>query len=102
MALSIRFVPKTGRANLHTHGGHDYPTGGSATVDVPYDQALAIHDDQAIRLMVVGTTAERPGNDPARTNWPPRVMYDSTLGKPIFLVVGSNPAAWVDINGASV
>jgi hypothetical protein len=34
-------------------------------------------------------------------NFPPVAMYDSTLGKPIFLVPGSNQATWVDITGAA-
>ena len=61
-----------------------------------------IHSDQGTKLMVIGTTAERPVNVPGRLNWPPSVMYDATLGNPIFLVLGSNPARWVNIGGAAV
>jgi hypothetical protein len=52
--------------------------------------------------MVVGTTADRPANVPGRINWPPREMYDTTLGAPIFLVTGSYPARWVNIMGSAV
>ena len=52
--------------------------------------------------MVIGTTAERPVNDPGLINWPPSVMYDSTLSSDIFLVQGSKPARWVNLLGAAV
>jgi hypothetical protein len=72
------------------------------TVDVPFTDAETIHADQATRLMVIGTTADRPSNIPGRVNWPPREMYDTTLGAPIFLVSGSNPSRWVNITGSAV
>jgi hypothetical protein len=99
MTLAIRFysaVAKTLSAN-----GRTYSVTAGGTVDVPYSDGLAIQSDQATRLMITGATSDRPGNTGA-IGWPPTSMYDSSLGKPIFLVPGSNPASWVDISGASV
>jgi hypothetical protein len=53
-------------------------------------------------LMILGYTADRPVNIPGTINWPPPVMFDRTLGGPIFLVPGSNPARWVNISGSAV
>jgi hypothetical protein len=97
--LAIRFVPKAGLAVLSANG-RTYPVAGAATLDIPFPDASAIQSDQATRLMVTGDTSDRPSNDPGRISWPPSAMYDLTLGKVIFLVPGSNPAAWVDIAGA--
>ena len=55
-----------------------------------------------MKLMVMGTTADRPVNVTGRVNWPPSAMYDTTLGGPIFLVPGSNPGKWVNISGSAV
>jgi hypothetical protein len=101
MTLAIRFIPNAGRAIIYAASGRTYQSTG-ATVDVPFPDADTIHPDQATRLMVVGATADRPVNIPGRINWPPREMYDITLGRPIFLVPGSNPARWVDITGTAV
>ena len=101
MTLAIRFIPNAGRSIIYATSGRTYPTTG-ATVDIPFPDADAIHPDQATRLMIVGTTADRPVNIPGRINWPPREMYDTTLGRPIFLVPGSNVARWVEITGTAV
>jgi hypothetical protein len=101
MTLAIRFIPNAGRRFIYAESGRSYPSTG-ATVDIPFPDAETIQPDQATKLMVIGTTADRPVNDPGRINWPPRVMYDSTRGNPIFLVPGSNPARWVSISGAAV
>ena len=101
MALSIRFLPNPGRAVISSASGSIYRVTGT-TVDIPFPDADTIHSDQATRLMVVGATADRPGNVLGRLNWPPREMYDTTLGGPIFLVPGSNPARWVNISGGTV
>ena len=101
MTLAIRFIPNTGRTVLQAASGRAYPITG-ATVDVPFPDADMIQSDQATRLMIVGATADRPVNIPGRINWPPREMYDTTLGRPIFLISGSNPARWVDITGTAV
>jgi len=55
-------------------------------------------------LMVSGATTDRPSNAaPGLGGLPlPKVMYDVTLAKPIFVVQGSNPTTWTDITGASV
>ena len=90
MTLAIRFIPNACRAVLRTASGRIYPVRGT-TVDVPFADADTIHSDQATKLMVVGTTADRPVSVPGRINWPQREMYDTTLGAPIFLVSGSNP-----------
>jgi hypothetical protein len=101
MTLAIRFLPSPGRKFLYAASGKAYPTTGT-TVDIPFPDADTIASDQATRLMVVGTTADRPKNVPERIDWPPRQMYDTTLGAPIFLVPGSNPARWVNITGSAV
>jgi hypothetical protein len=99
--LAIRFIPNVGRNFIYGPSGRAYPVMGT-TVDVPFTDAEAIHADQATRLMVIGTTADRPSNIPGRVNWPPREMYDTTLGAPIFLVAGSSPPRWVNITGSPV
>jgi hypothetical protein len=101
MTLAIRFLPNAGRKFIYASTGRAYPVTG-ATVDIPLPDAETIHSDQATKLIAIGTTAERPLNDPGRINWPPSVMYDSTLSSPIFLVSGSNPARWVNLLGAAV
>jgi hypothetical protein len=101
MTLAIRFLPNPGRKVIYGAGGRAYPSTG-ATVDIPFPDAEAIQSDQATRLMIIGTTADRPGNVPGRINWPPRQMFDTTLGAPIFLVPGSNPVRWVNIAGTVV
>jgi hypothetical protein len=99
MALAIRFVAL--RATL-TANGRSYGATVGSTVDIGYSDALAIGPDQGTKLMIVCATADRPTNQPGQINWPPREMYDTTLGKPIFLVPGSSPASWVDISGSAV
>jgi hypothetical protein len=101
MTLAIRFLPNAGRKFVYASTGRAYPVTG-ATVDIPLPDAETIHSDQATKLIAIGTTAERPLNGPGRINWPPSVMYDSTLSSPIFLVPGSNPARWVNLLGAAV
>ena len=101
MTLAIRFLPNAGRKFVYASTGRAYPVTG-ATVDIPLPDAETIHSDQATKLIAIGTTAERPLNGPGRINWPPSVMYDSTLSSPIFLVSGSNPARWVNLLGAAV
>ena len=101
MTLAIRFVPNPGRKVIYSASGRAYPSSG-ATVDIPFPDADTVAADQATRLMIVGTTADRPKNVPDRTDWPPRQMYDTTLAALIFLVPGSNPARWVNIAGAPV
>jgi hypothetical protein len=101
MALGIRFVPNAGRRVIYTPSGRTYPVTGT-TVDIPFPDADAIQSDQATKLMVVGATTDRPVNNASRINWPPREMYDTTLGGPIYLVPGSNPARWVNILGSVV
>jgi hypothetical protein len=101
MTLAIRFIPNAGRSIIYAASGRSHRSTGT-TVDVPFPDADTIHPDQAIRLMIVGTTADRPVNLPGRIDWPPRQVYDTTLGRPIFLVPGSSPARWVDITGATV
>ena len=101
MTLAIRFLPNAGRKFVYASTGRAYPVTG-ATVDIPFPDAEKIHSDQATKLMVIGTTAERPVNDPGLINWPPSVMYDSTLSSDIFLVQGSKPARWVNLLGAAV
>jgi hypothetical protein len=101
MTLAIRFIPKAGRAVIYAASGRTYRSTG-ASVDIPFPDADTIQSDQATRLMIIGRTTDRPVNNPGRIDWPPRVMYDTTLGGPIFLVPGSNPARWVNITGAAV
>ena len=100
MVLAIRFIPNPGRKVIYGASGSTYWVTGM-TVDVPLPDADTIHGDQATKLMVVGTTADRPANVPGRINWPPREMYDTTVGGPIFLVLGSNPPRWVNIAGSA-
>jgi hypothetical protein len=103
MTLAIRFIPNAGRTVIYAASGRTYRrTGAAAWIDVPIPDAETIDPDQAMRLMVIGATADRPVNVPGRINWPPAVMYDATLGNPIFLVPGSNPARWVSISGMPV
>jgi len=71
-------------------------------VDIPFPDADTVQPDQATKLMVVGTTADRPVNEPGRNNWPPLAMFDTTRRQPIFLVPGSTPATWVNIWGGAV
>jgi hypothetical protein len=101
MTLAIRFIPNAGRRVIYAASGRAYQS-ANAWIDVPFPDAETIQPDQATRLMVIGTTADRPVNEPGRINWPPPVMYDPTRGNPIFLVPGSNPARWVSISGAAV
>ena len=101
MTLAIRFLPNSGRKVIYGASGRTYPSTG-ATVDIPFPDADTIASDQATRLMIVGTTADRPTNVPGRIDWPPRQMYDATLGTPVFLVPGSNPTRWVSITGSAV
>ncbi|HEY3909260.1 MAG TPA: hypothetical protein VGM07_05155 [Stellaceae bacterium] len=89
-----------GRSALYANG-RSYAVAGAATVDVPYPDALAIGRDQATRMTIIGATADRPVNIDNVLNWPPPTMYDTTLGAPIFLVPGSNPAAWVGVTGVT-
>jgi hypothetical protein len=102
MTLAIRFIPNTGRTVIYAASGRPYQSTGTAWIDVPFPDAETITPDQAMKLMVIGTTADRPVNVPGRINWPPLEMYDSTRGNPIFLVPGSNPARWVSISGMAV
>jgi len=101
MTLAIRFIPNPGRAVIYGASGSAYRA-TSTTLDIPFPDAETIHSVQATKLMVVGTTADRPVNALGRINWPPREMYDTTLGAPIFLVPGSNPPRWVNIAGLAV
>ncbi len=101
MALVHRFIPVNGRAEI-TANGRRFPVSG-ATVDVPAGDAAAIHSDQAVRVMIVGATADRPTYNPGMINGGvPPSMYDTTLGKPIFSVPNTSPVRWVDITGAVV
>jgi hypothetical protein len=96
MALVIRFVPKAGlaaaagqRAILrHRRRG----LCRRALCRRSGNRARSGDDAHVCRA-----TGDRPVNIAGTTNWPPRVMYDTTLSKPIFLVPGSNPASWTDI-----
>jgi hypothetical protein len=87
MALSIRFVPLPGRTALLANG-RSYAVAGAATVDVPYADAQAIGPDHGNSAHVRRCT-DRPVNIEGVANWPPPMMYDTTLGSPIFLVRGS-------------
>jgi hypothetical protein len=102
MTLSVRFLPVTGGASIRHGSGRAYQVAGAAVVDVPYTEAENMGPDQGQKLMVIGTTAERPTAVSGRTNWPPVMMYDTTLGKPIFAVANSFPTVWKDITGATV
>jgi hypothetical protein len=101
MALSMRFAQIPAATKALLANGRSYPVTG-ATVDVPYADGAAIMSDQATFLMLVGATPDRPANIPGTSNWPPVMMYDTTLAKPIFLIRGSSPASWTDIAGAAV
>jgi hypothetical protein len=101
MTLAIRFLPNPGRKVIYGASGRAYPSTG-ATVDIPFPDAETIQSDQATRLMIIGTTADRPVNVPGRLNWPPQEMYDTTLGAPIFLVPSSTPVRWINITGIAV
>jgi|SRR5215469_18602798 len=101
MTLSIRFIPNSGQKVIYAGSGRVYLITG-ATIDIPFPDADTIQPDQATRLMIIGTTADRPINVPGRINWPPRQMYDTTISRQILLVPGSNPARWVDITGSTV
>jgi hypothetical protein len=98
MSLAVRFVA------LHSAiyaNGKAFPATVGSTIDIAFPDADAVQSDQATRLMIVGATADRPVNA-GRIGWPPAEMFDLTLNKPIFLVLGSNPASWIDITGAAV
>lgn len=101
MTLAIRFYPQPGRPALSVAGRH-YPVTGT-TVDVPYPDALHVADDQALRLMIVGSAADRPAYRHGIIGGGiPSMMYDTTLGAPIFYVPGSNPPRWIGITGEEV
>jgi hypothetical protein len=95
-------LPVTGAAAIRHHSGRSYQVAGASTVDVPVVDAENIGPDQGQRLMFIGTTSERPTAVSGRANWPPVMMYDSTLGKVIFAVSNSFPTVWKDITGATV
>jgi hypothetical protein len=98
MALVMRFQTSLARV---TANGRVYSASGGI-VDVPLGDSLAIHSDQAQRMGLVGSTADRPVYITGVMNGGlPREMYDTTLGKMIFLA-GSNPANWVDVTGTPV
>lgn len=78
MTLAIRFIPAAGRAVINAANGTTYRVTGG-TVDIPFPDADTIQSDQATKLMIVGTTADRPANVPGRINWPSREMYDTQL-----------------------
>jgi hypothetical protein len=99
MALGIRFVALHSTISAN---GRSYPATVGSMIEIAFPDAAAVQSDQATTLMIVGATADRPGNSGALGIWPPAVMYDTTLSKVIFLVPGSNPARWIDIAGASV
>lgn len=70
--------------------------------DIPYPAELGTWAQGPVyALMWMGSTADRPTKQ-GINGWPPAAMYDTTLGKPIFLVPNSHPAAWIDINGRAV
>jgi hypothetical protein len=100
MTLAVRLTSTVSRT-LYANGRTYSVTAGSY-VDVPYNDGLVIDSGQAQRLMITGATSDRPINVAGQVNWPPAMLFDTTLNKPIFLVPGSNPASWVDITGASV
>jgi hypothetical protein len=113
MTLAIRFIVNPGRSVISTPSGRTYPVPFSTItfpfltpvaipfVDIPFPDADEVPPDQATNLMVFGETSDRPVNDPGRSNWPPREMFDTTRGEPIFLIPGSNPATWVNIWGSA-
>jgi hypothetical protein len=108
MALSIRILLFPGRPSVVANG-RIYSSAG-ATVDVPVPDAVAVQEDQAQRLMIVGATTDRPNNAAGEVPGTASVrvlgaagtMYDLTLGKPIFYTRGSNPPVYTDITGAVV
>jgi hypothetical protein len=59
MTLAIRFIPNAGRKVIYAASGRSYSSSG-ATVDIPFPDADTIQPDQATRLIIVGTTADRP------------------------------------------
>jgi hypothetical protein len=107
MALSVRLLLFPGRPSVVANGR---VYSGTTTVDIPYADAVAVQEDQAQRLMVVGATADRPstaagevpGTASVRVLGSGGAMYDLTLGKPIFYTRGSNPPVYTDITGAVV
>jgi hypothetical protein len=101
MALVLRFANIPAATKALVSNGRAYQVSGNY-VDIPHQDATGVHPDQAARLGYVCPTADRPVNVPGQANWPPARVYDSTLGKEIYLVPGSNPASWTDINGAAV
>ena len=98
--LAIRLIPNAGVQTLYANG-RTYPVAGTAYVDIPFNDGFAIGPDQAYRLMVVGTTADRQALTP-NSLLQPRHFYDLTLGKMVFYVPNMTPAQWVDITGAAV
>ena len=72
-----RLFPNAGRTVIHTPSGRTYDITGP-TVDIPFPDAEAVATDQATRLMVVGTSEDRPTGGPDRIGWPPPGMYDTT------------------------
>jgi hypothetical protein len=102
MSLASRFYSATTKT-LYANG-RSYSVSAGGIVDVPFPDALAIQSDQARYLMITGATADRPSNAaPGLAGLPlPVEMYDTTLGKPIFRVLNSNPTTWVDITGSAV
>jgi hypothetical protein len=108
MTLAIRFIPNSGCRIISTPSGRTYYCPvifnrfTSPFIDIPFPDAGEVPPDQATKLMVVGETTDRPVNDAGRSNWPPREMFDTTRGEPIFLIPGSNPATWVNIWGGVV
>ena len=98
MTLAIRFLPNPGRKVIYGAGGRAYPSTG-ATVDIPFPDAETIQSDQATRLMIIGATADRPVDVPRRINWPPREMYDTTLGAPHLLGSRLEPCQMGKHNG---
>jgi hypothetical protein len=102
VTLSVRYRTKP-QYPLFTANGRAYPTNGAATIDIPLPDGAAIDPGMVAQtLMVVGTTSERPLYDPALGAVPTPTMYDSSLSKVIFWVVGSYPAVWTDIAGSVV
>jgi hypothetical protein len=99
MALVMRFQTSLARV---TANGRTYSASGGI-VDVPLADSLAIHSDQAQRMILMGATTDRPTYQPGVMNGGlPREMYDTSLGKMVFLASSGNPAIWVDSTGAVV
>jgi hypothetical protein len=102
MTLAIRFLTKA-KYPVLTANGRQYPTGGATVIDIPFNDGIAIDPGMVAQLlMVVGASSERPVYNPDIGGVPTPVMYDTTLSKVIFWAVGSYPAVWVDITGATV